>query len=136
MGVGTSSLSKMKLRHWSQVALLLVMALAVASSVLFSTERIPQSYANGIYSHDCCGLIELRNGSLIAPAGQFVYKIERNNLGYAAVPEQPVGVVGAHEVGLIDQRMIMMLSRDAPTSTVTLWGDGPEGQRFEFRRVR
>lgn len=70
-------------RHRWMISGATVVALTAAGFILLTREWAPPSdLANGIYSNDCCGTVELRDGNLIANGVELVsYTVQQDDLG-------------------------------------------------------
>jgi hypothetical protein len=64
----------------------------LALVLLLSKPATPADVANGLFAHDCCGTLSLRDGRMILNQTKAVrYKIARDKAGLYIIPETYVG---------------------------------------------
>jgi len=82
-----------KRQRWaiSGVAVPALTAAAIALFVYYES-GLPSDSADGIYSNDCCGTVELRRGHLIANGVELVsYTVQQDDQGPYILPRTYVG---------------------------------------------
>lgn len=128
-------------RHrWSMMGVALAVAIAVAAIIFQApSSGLSLELANGNYSSDCCGTIELRDGQMTANGANWVrYTIERDDRGPYLLPGRFVGTQGGGIV-LDGGRPVVKLRLDrlpSPTRMLVpgIWG--PDSFVRNDRRAR
>jgi hypothetical protein len=80
-------------RHRWAISAVAVAVLAAVAVALFTYESgLPSDMADGTYSNDCCGTVELRGGHMIANGADLVsYTVQEDDQGPYILPRSFVG---------------------------------------------
>ena len=87
-------------RHPWAISAMFAAALAALAITLFTHRSgLPSDLADGTYANDCCGIVELRDGRMIANGGDLVgYSVQRDEHGPYILPRS---FVGAEDGGVL-----------------------------------
>jgi len=121
-------------RHrWVIAAMALAALAAMGLTLVVREPGLSSDLANGTYSNDCCGTIELRDGQMTANGANWVsYTVQRDEQGPYILPRTFVGTLDRGIV-LDGSRPVMKLRLDAlpnPTRIEVpgLWGPDSFGR--------
>lgn len=80
-------------RHRRAISAVAVAAVAAIAVMFFTQEPgLPSELADGAYANDCCGIVELRGGRMIANGGNLVsYIVQEDEQGPYVLPGSFVG---------------------------------------------